>query len=214
MGRRMLLFGGTFDPVHHGHLIAARAICERGGYGRVVLVPAARPPHKAPAAASRAQRLAMLRLAAGDDATFVVDDIELRRDGPSYTYDTLAALRDAHDGVELHWVIGADMLEDLPEWHRVDDVLDMARIVVAVRPPWTERIEALLDRLRDELDPARVDRLAASVVQTPQIEISSREIRDRLARARSIRYLVPEPVRACIMQEGLYTDARGETGEK
>lgn len=205
MTRRMLFFGGTFDPVHHGHLIVARAVCERGGYERVVLVPAATPPHKRPAAASGAHRLAMLRLAVGDDPVFAIDDIELRRAGPSYTYDTLAALRQREGAdVELHWLIGADMLADLPQWHRVQDVLTLARLIVAVRPPWDERLDTLLADLRGALDTRVVDALAESVVDVPRVEIASSAIRARVADGRSIRYLVPEPVRAYMRDQRLY----------
>ena len=213
MQRELVLFGGTFDPVHNGHLIVARALAERRGFGRVVFVPTAQPPHKTPAEASATDRLAMLRLAISGEAVFDVSDIELTRTGPSYTLDTLRALRRRH-GVDtkLHWVIGADMLEDLPRWHRADEVLAEAKIVIAVRPAWDQRLDEIFSRLAKEFAPAQVEPLRESVVSTPLIDISSTEIRRRVRQGRSIRYLLPEPVADYIAEHGLYRpDGRSDS---
>ena len=116
MRRVLVLFGGSFDPVHHGHLIVARAVAELRGFNRITLVPAAQSPHKRDAHASAEHRLAMLRLAVEDDELFDICDSEVKRSPPSYSIDTVEALRSQHGGdVELHWVIGADMLIDLYE---------------------------------------------------------------------------------------------------
>lgn len=209
MEKSMLFFGGTFDPVHNGHMIVARHVAEQGGYDRVTLIPAATPPHKDPAEAPPEDRLAMLHAAVAGDPLFAVDEIELSRPGPSYTYDTLVALRRRlGDGVALHWMIGADMLTCLPSWHRVEEVLDLARLVVAVRPPWDARMDAIFADLEPDLGREAVARLRESVVQTPLIEISSSDIRGRVARGLSARYLVPEGVCSHIKLGGLYR--RGE----
>ncbi len=209
MQQELVLFGGTFDPVHNGHLIVARALAERQGFGRVVFVPAAQPPHKTPAEASATDRLAMLRLAISGEAVLDVSDIELTRAGPSYTLDTLRALRRRHGAdTKLHWVIGADMLEDLPRWHRAGEVLAEADIIIAVRPPWDRRLDEVFSRLAKEFPPAQIERLRESVVSTPLIDISSTEIRRLVRQGRSIHHLLPEPVGAYIAEHGLYQAAR------
>src|SRR5947209_979886 len=119
-----LYFGGSFNPIHHGHLICSRAIAEARSFNRVCLMPSARPPHKQNAVnmAGSADRLAMCRLAIAEDRLFEVDDLELKRDGPSYTIETVREL--ARTTTEkVNWLIGADMLLFLPHWHRPDDLL-------------------------------------------------------------------------------------------
>ena len=208
MARQLVLFGGTFDPVHFGHLIVARSVAEQCGFERVTLVPTAKAPHKRDVSASAADRLAMLRLAIEGDDLFDVSEVELRRPGASYTFDTLTAMRASHaDSVQLHWLIGADMLADLPNWHRATDVIALARIVVACRPPWHERMAGILSELGAKFGPESADRLARRVVQTPLIDISSSLIRHRVAQGLSIRYLVPEPVEGYISSRGLYAPA-------
>jgi nicotinate-nucleotide adenylyltransferase len=204
MAEKRLLFGGTFDPVHNGHLIVARALAEEMGFDRVVLVPTNQPPHKPPASASAEDRLAMLRLAVRDEPAFEVSGVELRRRGPSYTLDTLQELHAAHPAAELHWAIGADMLEDLPRWHRIGEVLAACTLVVMVRPPWNGRIEEILRKLAAELGPGPGETLAKSVARVPLIEISSTDVRRRVAEGKSIRYLVPYPVATYIEEHGLY----------
>ncbi len=205
MARQMVLFGGTFDPVHFGHLIAARSVAEQCDFERVTLVPAARAPHKQGMSASVADRLAMLRLAIEGEGLFDVSEAELLRQGPSYTFDTLTALRSHHGpAVQLHWLIGADMLADLPNWQRAAEVIELARIVVACRRPWHDRLAGILSDLSAQFGPEAADRLAGGLVQTPLIDISSSEIRRRVTEGRSVRFLVPEAVGAYISSRGLY----------
>ncbi len=220
MDRRSILFGGTFDPIHYGHLIVARAVAEHLHFDTVTFVPAAAPPHKlagrcgqghqddparSPVGAGAEDRLEMIRLAIAGEALFEVSDIELRLDQPSYTFDTLMALRDERGlDAELCWLIGADMLADLPTWHRAGEVVDMARIITAARPPYSRRIESILDGLRVRFSAEQVARLAAGVVQTPLVDITSTQIRRRRRQGRSIRYLTTETVIGYIDSHGLY----------
>lgn len=205
MGEKVVLFGGTFDPVHNGHLIAARRVAERRRFKRITLVPAASPPHKDPARAAGRHRLNMLRLAVEGEQMFEVCDVELRRAGPSFTFDTLSQVRDSRGGnVPLCWLIGADMLEQVHTWHRAAEVVEAAEIITMVRPPWDRRLPEILEALAEHFRPEQVRRLRDSIVQTPLLEISSGEIRDRVRRGRSIRLLVPEAVRAYIEAERLY----------
>ena len=206
MGRRILIFGGTFDPVHHGHLIVAQAIAERAPFDRVTFVPTASPPHKEPARAPGSDRLAMLRLACEGERGFEVSDIELRRQGPSYTVDTLAELRRLESpGAEFHLLLGADMLAELPNWHRAGELVALTRFVIAGRAPWPPpRMEELLASVRRRLGGEAARQLDCALAETPRIDVSSSDIRHRIAEGRSVRYLVPEAVRVYIAEHGLY----------
>jgi nicotinate-nucleotide adenylyltransferase len=205
MAEDLVLFGGTFDPVHHGHLIVARCLAEARGFDKVTFVPAFCPPHKAAATASPADRLAMLRLAIAEEPRLDLCDLELSRQGPSYTIDTVRELRRLHGAkTRIHWVIGADMLEDLPRWRQVSDVLAEAGLIVVVRPPWDQRLEEIFASLSAELGCQAVDALRESVTATPRIDISSTDIRRRLAEGRSIRYLLPDAVLEYIEDHRFY----------
>ncbi len=205
MAKELALFGGTFDPVHFGHLITARAVAEQCGFERIHLLPAARPPHKEPARVAAEHRLAMLELAVRDDRLFEICRIELDRAGPNYTLETLTELRRQHgQETELYWIIGADMLTELHTWHRAQEVVDMAQIVVAARPPLPARVAELLGESKRRFRPNQVQRIEEFFISTPLVDISSTGIRKRLAEGRSIRYLVPEEVRTYIETKGLY----------
>jgi nicotinate-nucleotide adenylyltransferase len=212
MDQTLVLLGGTFDPIHHGHLIVARCLAERCE-ARVTLVPASTPPHKPPAGASPADRLEMVRLAIEGEEAFDICDDELRRPGPSYTYRTLRGLRERlGPEVRLRWVIGADMLEDLPSWRNVSEVLEMADLLVAMRPPWQDRIESIFSELSAKFTAETLTRLRAGVTETPLVDLSSSEVRRRVAQGRSIRYFVPEAVEAFIARKGLYQKEQGQVG--
>ncbi len=204
MGKRIVCLGGSFDPVHNGHLIVARAVAEARGYQRVMIVPAATPPHKPAARATGRRRVEMLRLATAGDELFEVNEIELRREGPSYTLDTVCQLRGRAGDVEVHWIVGTDMLADLPKWHRAPEVIAEATIVTAARPGWNDRIEDILSDLADHFGAEAVEGIRAGVVRTPLIEISSTDIRRRVRAGLSVRYMVPEPVEVYIAEQGLY----------
>lgn len=200
---RIGVFGGTFDPPHVGHLIVARDVAEALDLDRVLLVPAARPPHKTdpdtpPAPASL--RLEMLRVAVTDDPVLEVEDLELRREGPSYTVDTLESLAARHPGEALVLVIGVDQLAELATWRSPEALGRLARLAVMARAGTDPRA----------IDPG-VD-VPFDVVPTTRVDVSSTEVRRRLAEGRSIRYLVPDAVRRIIEREGLY--AHGAAGER
>jgi len=204
MSSRMLLFGGTFDPVHHGHLIVARAVGEALGVNQVTLVPAARSPHKSGTSASARQRLNMLHLAVEDDGCFEICELELNRRLPSYTLDTLRQLKSLHgDGVELFWVIGSDMLAALHKWHRVDEVLEIASIVTVHRPPPADP-NVIFEPIEGLFSPDQIARLKKMLTPAPLIDISSTDVRRRVAEGLSIKYLVPPSVAEYISREGLY----------
>ncbi len=202
--RKTILFGGTFDPVHNGHLIVARAVAESVGAGRVLLIPTGVNPLKPAPVATDKQRLAMLQLATAADALFEISDAELRRKPPSFTIDTIEKLPRLQDE-RLSLVIGADMLAELPKWRRVDDLLELVEVIVACRPPWTaEKTHREIAELAGRLKPEQIERLGQSVVATPLIDISSTDIRRRIAAGQSVRYLIGESVRAYIDEHRLY----------
>jgi nicotinate-nucleotide adenylyltransferase len=194
-------FGGSFNPIHHGHLICARAAAEALGFAQVTLIPSAQPPHKPSDAsiAPPAHRLALCRLAVRGDPMFTVDDRELHRPGPSYTLDTVRALHQAGQK-KIHWLIGADMLAILPQWHQADQLLQEVQFILMARPGHPFDWPAL---------PAPFQSLRHHIVQVPQIDISATAIRRRVAQGQSISYLVPQPVGEYIFQPRLY-DAQSD----
>lgn len=192
------ILGGTFNPPHLGHLICAQEAHEQLGLHRVLLMPAGVPPHKAadddPGGARRAE---LCRLAVGDDERFEVSELELRRDGPSYTVDTLRALGDQRPDDELTWVVGGDMAASLGDWHEPEEILRLAAIAVAERAgAGRDRIAARVSSLRG------AERIA--YLDMPRIDVSSSLVRERVGAGRSIRYLVPDAVARAIVVGGLY----------
>lgn len=198
-----LLFGGSFDPVHVGHLIVSRYVAEQFGIERVVLIPGATPPHKqGQRLAPGADRLAMCRLAVGDDPQFEVSDWELGQEGVTYTLHTVGHFREARPaGTRLYWLVGMDSLVELGTWYRVAELVGSCTIVTAGRPGYESPD---LSGLVGPLTPGQVDELRRNIVESPLIDVSATEIRGRVRSGASIRHLVPEPVRAYIRQRGLY----------
>lgn len=186
---RVGIFGGTFDPVHVGHLAIANAALESIPLDRVLFVPARRAPLKEHGpVAGEADRLAMLQLAVAGEPRFSVSRIELDREGPSYTVDTLERLAGAD---ELFLILGGDALAALPRWKDPDRIATLATLVVAERPGAPERA-------------GNARNASILAFDAPRLDISSRELRARAARGRSLRYLVPDPVWRHIEGRGLY----------
>jgi nicotinate-nucleotide adenylyltransferase len=203
--KRILLFGGTFDPVHWGHLCIGQFIAEARDFNRVLLLPSASPPHKPTAVASGSDRLNMLKAAVADDPLFDVDPIELHREGVSYTIDTVADLRTRFGAeTELFWIIGADMLAYLPQWYRAKELVTQVRFITALRRPWHDRIEGIFNDLVNYFDAATVARLRSDMIETPLIDISSTNIRQALQAGEDISAWVPTAVLEYIQDRGLY----------
>jgi nicotinate-nucleotide adenylyltransferase len=197
VSQRIGLVGGTFDPVHLGHLAVAQAALECGRLDRVLLVPSARPPHRRPAEAPAEDRYQMTRLAAAGVARLEVSDLELQRPGPSYTVDTLAILQDQHPDAELFLVLGWDAARDLRSWHQPERVLELARVIVVNRPGLAAPTE---DDLRAAgLDPARVILCPAS---TP--DINATHVRRMLAEGGNLDGLLSPEVARYLAERGLY----------
>ena len=191
------VLGGTFDPVHLGHVAVAEAAIECADLDQVVFVPTGTPPHRPPAVASGAQRLDMCRLATAEDPRLTVSDIELERTGPSYTLDTLLALRGSNPHAEMFLVLGWDAASQLRSWYRPDEVLALAPVIVVSRPG--RAAPSVQDVKTAGLDPARVILCPRA---TPSV--SGSELRRDLAAARTVTGRVPEAVEQYISNHHIY----------
>ena len=199
--KRVGIMGGTFDPVHLGHLVIAEAAREELALSGVIFIPAAQPPHKpGRKVATAAHRLRLVQLAVEGNPFFRALDVEMRREGPSYSYDTLRDLVETHgESVDFYFIVGGDEISAILTWHRVAELFSLCRFVAARR----KGSSLSLTEVRTHLGEEALSRIR--LVQAPELEISSTDIRRRLQEGRSIRYLVPEKVEAYIYKEGLYS---------
>ncbi len=199
---RIGVFGGTFDPIHWGHLIVAEQCREQAQLDQVLFIPAARPPHKQDRVLTPfAQRVELLGLAIAGHSTFRVDELEKERPGPSYTSDTLLAIHQRHPEAKLFLLIGSDCLPDLAHWHEPGRIAELACLLIVPRPGWPIWPAGQL-RAALRLPPDR--ELSQQVVHSPLIEISSNELRRRASEGRSLRYLMPRAVECYIETHRLY----------
>jgi nicotinate-nucleotide adenylyltransferase len=199
---RVGVYGGTFDPVHQGHLVLAEQCREQGRLDQVWFIPAFRPPNKLEQALTRfEQRVEMLSLAIAGNPSFHINELEKERVGPSYTVETLTTLQQHHHGVEFWLLVGSDTLADLPHWYQPQRLVELAGLMVMARPGTAilsaEELQAQL-----ALEPDRPIRL--QVAETPSLDISSRDLRRRVAAGRSIRYFLPRAVEVYIQEKRLY----------
>jgi nicotinate-nucleotide adenylyltransferase len=201
------VFGGTFDPIHVAHLAVAQEAAESLGLERVLFIPAGRPPHKDGWVITPAHhRLAMVELAVADNERFGVDRLELDREGPSYTVDTLAALREARlaagETADLTLILSSEAFLGLPTWHDPHRLLELARVAVVPRDGYPDADPAFMDAHLLELADG------ATFLDGPRLRMSASELRDRAAVGRSLRYLVPDAVAAYIGDHALYRNPR------
>jgi nicotinate-nucleotide adenylyltransferase len=200
------LLGGTFDPIHIGHLIAAEEVRVKVGLGEVLFVPAGQPWLKSDRAISAAEhRLEMVRLAIDTNPEFKLSRVEVERPGPSYTVDTVRELRRQFEaGAELFFILGLDLLDELPRWKEPARLIEMCRLVAVTRPGY----DALRLQPLEKSIPGISTRL--DIVEMPPVGISASDIRRRIAHGLSIKYLVPESVESYIYEHGLYRIKGGE----
>ncbi len=192
---KIAVMGGTFNPIHYAHLISAEQVRESLGYEKVLFVPAGQPPHKIqPDIVHATHRFQMVKLATKKNPFFEVSRVELDREGPSYTIQTIKALRLIYgETVELAWIIGADSLIEYEIWKDFDEVLKQCKLIVTTRPNYN--LEQVPTEIRDRV----------TIIQITGIDISATEIRQRVRNSVSIRYLVPEAVEVYIAENKLYT---------
>ena len=205
------IFGGTFDPIHYGHLRTAYELLYALKLGEMRFMPAGNPPHRESAVADAELRLQMVKAAVADQPGFTVDDREIRREGLSYSVDTMRSLREEFRDRSLCMIVGMDAFLGLPKWHQWRELLDLVHLIVAHRPGWRAPTmgplgELLVDRGTggvNDLHAAPAGRIYIHAVT--QLEISSTEVRNLIAHKRDPRYLMPDSVRAIISQSGCYS---------
>lgn len=210
---RVAMLGGTFDPVHLGHLRSAVELREALALDRVHMIPASTPPLRGEPHVAPAERLALLRLGIGDTPGLIADPRELCRDGPSYSADTLASLRgELGERARLVMALGHDAFRRLADWHEPERLFELAHVVVIDRPDFEAPLPAALKALlagREVGSPeALMARPAGALLRLAlpsRMAISATEVRRRLAAGRSVRYLLPEAVEARILAHGFYS---------
>ena len=200
---RVGVLGGTFDPIHIGHLVAAEEVRAQLGLDRVVFVPAGLPPHKLTDDVSSVDhRLAMVKLAIVSNPYLTVSRVDIDRFGPCYTVDTIELLRDewgqAAGDVELYFILGSDSLADIVTWHKPERLIRLCRLAVMERPGYRVDMEEL-----ERLLPGITSRV--HFINSPQLDISSTDIQKRVRQGLPIKYQVPEAVADYIYQHELYT---------
>lgn len=190
---RVGLMGGTFDPIHLGHLIAAEQVREQMGLDQVWFLPAPIPPHKPNRSITDAiHRLNMVELAIENHPHFHVSRVEFEREGRSYTIDTMRALNERYPEHRFFFIVGADMVQDLPNWHQIEQLMKCVTFIGLDRPGYERpRLEGALAR-------------RVTYVTMPLIDIAATEVRERIRAGQSIRYLVPDRVRYYIEEHRLY----------
>ena len=194
--------GGTFDPIHIGHLVTAEAVRLEYNLEKVIFIPASQPPHKQNSSVTAAfHRYIMTVMATYSNPYFFVSDIELNRPGLSYTIDTIKSLINQYgEKADFYFITGVDAVQDLATWHNIEDLLDLCHFVAATRPGCISTIDNVIKYFGAK-GRERIHRLA-----TPELEISSTDIREKVRKGLSIRYIVPESVENYILKERLYSD--------
>lgn len=198
--RRIGIMGGTFDPIHIGHLVTAEAVRVEYNLDEVIFVPAANPPHKIEANVTKAMhRYIMTAMATYSNPFFHVSAIEMERPGPSYTIDTIYEFKKKYnDNVDLFFITGADTIQEISTWDRIEELLGLCHFIAATRQGCKTTLEQIKQHF-GELGDKKIHRL-----NTPELEISSTDIRDKVKNNISIKYLVPESVEKYIYKEKLY----------
>ena len=204
------IFGGTFDPIHFGHLRTAFELLQALRLSEMRFMPAGNPPHRENTVASAEERLAMVQAAVDDQPGFVVDDREIRREGLSYSVDTMRTLREDFPDRSLCLIVGMDAFLGLPKWHQWRELLSLAHLVVAHRPGWRAPSMGPLGELLVDRGTGRINDLHEAlsgciyIHAVTQLEISSTEVRKSIAAGRDPRYLMPDAVRSIIGHTGCY----------
>ena len=200
--QRIGIMGGTFDPIHYGHLVAAEEARCQFGLEKVIFIPAGQPPHKVSRQISAAlHRLAMVRLAIASNSFFAASAVEIERPGLSYTINTVRDMRNTYPLAGIYFITGADAVLEILSWKHIDELLDQCCFIAAKRPGYR------LGGLKAKLPGLKKEQLKRIVImEVPALAISSTDIRQRVQTGRPIKYLLPEAVEKYIAEQGLYRD--------
>ena len=212
MSEAIGILGGTFDPIHFGHLRPALDVAEQLGLNHIRLIPSARPPHREQPSASPEQRLLMLHLAVKNSERFIVDDRECHREGASYTVDTLLSLRQDFPDSPLYLLLGTDAFLEIQSWHQWQQLIGLAHIVVMQRPNDVTAMPTELDRWYQQHLATDKDKelLSGKVwpIHVTQLDISATEIRSKIAQGLTSQFLMPDAAIQLIEQLGLYQNTK------
>lgn len=185
--KRIGILGGTFDPPHIGHLIIAEGVRTALHLEEIWFIPTYEPPHKQEAIIDATSRIDMLKLALAENESFQLNTIEIERSGKSYTIDTMKTLKDSYPETDFYFIIGADMVEYLPKWYKIDELINLVKFVGVKRSGYKfQTIYPIIE------------------VDIPMVDVSSSVIRERLLENNTVRYLVPDSVHTYIKEHGLY----------
>lgn len=194
--KKIGIMGGTFDPIHVGHLMIAEAVWDEYNLEKVIFIPSANPPHKHDVLTSAKHRFNMTLLATCSNPHFEVSTIEMDRVGPSYTIDTIKALKKMYgDDTDFYFIIGADCIHELPTWHKIDELLKICKFIATKRPSYDFDLSIIEKEFSD---------YNIQLLETPELEISSTDIRQRIKKGYSIQYITTEQVQQYIRKEELY----------
>ena len=194
--KKIGIMGGTFDPIHVGHLMIAEAVWDEYKLEKVLFIPSANPPHKHDVMTSARHCFNMTLLATCSNPHFEVSSIEMDRTGPSYTIDTIKALKKIYgDDTDFYFIIGADCIHELPSWHKIDELLKICKFIATKRPSYKLDLSIIAKEFSD---------YNIQLLETPELEISSTDIRQRIKKGYSIQYITTEQVQQYIRKEELY----------
>lgn len=194
--KKIGIMGGTFDPIHVGHLMIAEAVWDEYKLEKVLFIPSANPPHKHDVMTSARHRFNMTLLATCSNPHFEVSSIEMDRTGPSYTIDTIKALKKIYgDDTDFYFIIGADCIHELPSWHKIEELLKICKFIATKRPSYKLDLSIIAKEFSD---------YNIQLLETPELEISSTDIRQRIKKGYSIQYITTEQVQQYIRKEELY----------
>ena len=194
--KKIGIMGGTFDPIHVGHLMIAEAVWDEYKLEKVLFIPSANPPHKHDVMTSARHRFNMTLLATCSNPHFEVSSIEMDRTGPSYTIDTIKALKKIYgDDTDFYFIIGADCIHELPSWHKIDELLKICKFIATKRPSYKLDLSIIAKEFSD---------YNIQLLETPELEISSTDIRQKKKKGYSIQYITTEQVQQYIRKEELY----------
>lgn len=201
MSRRIGVMGGTFDPIHYGHLMIANEVLDKYSMEKIIFTPAGNPPHKKAPGACAFDRFLMTSLATLSNNKFIVSDIEIKSFEKSYTINTIRQLTNEYDNTEFYFITGTDAILELPNWHDTKNLLKMCKFIGVNRSGYsTLEIETKINEIKNSYN-GQIE-----LLQVPMLEISSTDIRERIKQGRSAKYLLPELVEGYIIKNNLYVE--------